>query len=408
MFIVLLKKELLHMVTGYRASIFIVINVLLFTAGALSYVQRHSNQAALFDRLRAMETDRLNRARDARLMDSLNYQVMRSPGNYDFVQGRESEYPDIAVFSARSRALLTYSHSFEPNYFVPRYQRIDWSFGVLYILSFCAAMLCYDCVSAEREGGTLKLIWVNSVPLAKVLCSKVLAGSLVIVMSIVLSTICGMVVISSVSGRTFGMTDHLYIVGWCIYSWLFLSVYICLGAMTSCACRSSTVSLYASLCIWICFTVLALTGARLVGVYVYPAQTKVETQHEIQMLMSATRGQGDVSQIYDEGLKRRLKRARLVALVQSTSPNGLADLAFETMFEAGSDGFESWLRSVSHAVLASDQSVGGRSLDVSRIGSGDRIGRASLENWYRLGGEALWCMLLFVTGTLFLYRKGLG
>jgi hypothetical protein len=82
------------------------------------------------------------------------------------------------------------------NFWMSRFENIDWLLIARVVLSFLCVVLAYDAISGEVERGTLRQIFLNPLSRARLLTAKYLAGFTVIMMATLLGVVVSMLLLS--------------------------------------------------------------------------------------------------------------------------------------------------------------------------------------------------------------------
>jgi ABC-type transport system involved in multi-copper enzyme maturation permease subunit len=179
-------------------------------------------------------------AREATSWRGLSYKTLRAPDPMQiFVSGLNHDigrWSDIE--SERAVKLRHSAYSDDPIFAVFRF--VDFAFIVQVVLSLFAILFTYDAVNGEREGGTLRLVFSNSVPRARYLIAKCTGSWLGLVVPVSIPTLL------------------------LVLSLLFFSFFITLGVLISTLTRRSNVSFLVSLVVWV-FLVLIIPRAGILA-----------------------------------------------------------------------------------------------------------------------------------------------
>ncbi|KAB2837739.1 MAG: ABC transporter permease subunit, partial [Melioribacteraceae bacterium] len=190
---------------------------------------------------------------------------------------------DLGRFSLVARfkdvKLESSSYSEDPIFAFFRY--LDFTFIVTIVLSLFAILFTYDSVNGEKESGTLKLVFSNSIPRSKFLGAKFLGSwlGLIIPVSIpVLISILFLLLFNISLTSPQWLTLILYI----ITSFGYFTFFIALGIMFSSFTKTSSSSFLISLVAWISFVFIILRiGTMLAGQFVdIPSIAEIENMKD--------------------------------------------------------------------------------------------------------------------------------
>ncbi len=137
----------------------------------------------------------------------------------------------------------------------PDVTKLDWAFVIGYVLSLIALLFTFDAISGERERGTLRLMFANSVPRHIVLIGKFLGALISVSIPFTLAVLINLLLISTsnavhLNTEAWGRLGIIFLIA-LLYTCLFLA----LGLLVSARAQRSAVSLVILLLIWITFVV---------------------------------------------------------------------------------------------------------------------------------------------------------
>ena len=137
----------------------------------------------------------------------------------------------------------------------PDVTKLDWAFIIGYVLSLIALLFTFDVISGERERGTLRLMFANSVPRHTVLIGKFLGALISVSIPFTLAVLINLLLIS-ISNAV-----HLNAEAWerlgiiFLIALLYTCLFLALGLLVSARAQRSAVSLVILLLIWITFVI---------------------------------------------------------------------------------------------------------------------------------------------------------
>jgi ABC-type transport system involved in multi-copper enzyme maturation permease subunit len=195
-------------------------------------------------------------------------QVFVSGVNYDL--GRWSE------IGGRTPIKLEGSvYSDDPIFALFRY--FDFAFVVQFVFSLLAILFTYDSISGERESGTLKLVFSNSVPKAQYLLAKATGAVSGLIVPILLPILLSLLLVR-VAGVPLSTANWVSVAGLIVMSLLYFCAFIMVGLLISTITRSSNVSFLVSLVVWVVFVlIIPRTGVIVAG-----QMTRVPSYSEIE------------------------------------------------------------------------------------------------------------------------------
>jgi ABC-type transport system involved in multi-copper enzyme maturation permease subunit len=278
MFATLIQKELRAIIVSPKfAATFAVVTVLMLLStyiGVREYqtsVVQHDTAVSLAAQ-RIQESDSWQRVSDKAYRAPDPMQVFVSGLNYDI--GRWS-----AIGQSSTVKLTNSPYSDDPIYAVFRF--VDFAFIVQVVLSLLAILFTYDAVCGERESGTLRLVFSNTVPRAQYLlakCSGIWLGLTVpLGVSVGLSLLLVIFFRVPLTGENWLKLTVLLAV-----SLLFFTLFVVAGVLVSTLVRRSNLAFLLALVTWVAFVfIIPRVGVMAASQMVYvPRAAEIEGQRD--------------------------------------------------------------------------------------------------------------------------------
>lgn len=222
-----------------------------------------------------------DQVRETNNWSHMSYRAMRKPEPLMvFVSGLSSDIGRWSRISGQEGVKLRNSaYSDDPIFAV--FRMIDFAFIVQIVLSLLAILFTYDAVSGERESGTLKLIFANSVPRATYLLGKCIGSWLGLVVPVLIPILLGVLVVMF-SNVPLTSMDWARLATLVSVALLFFSLFIVLGVLISTLTRRSSVSFLVSLVVWVAFVlIIPRAGMMAAGQMVQvPRVAEIESQRD--------------------------------------------------------------------------------------------------------------------------------
>lgn len=199
-------------------------------------------------------------------------QIFSSGINNDLGRfSRVAQFQDVKLESS--------SYSEDPIFAFFRY--LDFTFIVTIVLSLFAILFTYDSVNGEKESGTLKLVFSNSIPRSTFLGAKFFGSWLGLITPIsipVLISILFLLLFNISLTSSQWVTLILFI----ITSFGYFTFFIALGIMFSSFTKTSSSSFLTSLVVWISFVfIIPRIGTMLAGQFVdIPSLAEIESMKD--------------------------------------------------------------------------------------------------------------------------------
>ncbi|MFC1526072.1 ABC transporter permease subunit [Candidatus Latescibacterota bacterium] len=178
------------------------------------------------------------------------------------------------------------------NNWMRRFELLDWTVIVRYVLSFLCVVLAYNAVSGEVESGTLRLVLSNPVSRAAFLGGKLLAHLVTLLVAVVAGMAVSLLILSlhgavELNGDT-TRSCVLFFVGATAYAALFLL----LGTGISVLTRSSATSLVFLITAWTLVVVVVPQTSYLIATRTVPSAGNLSwllREHEMQVQQAIIR-----------------------------------------------------------------------------------------------------------------------
>jgi len=276
MFWILVQKELKSILQSpkFLASFltFSILVLLSFYTGIREYKDYEKNYNT------AVNLIETNMAQ-ADSWSKVQYSAFREPNPMQiFASGINN---DIGRYSSISRwdpVKLTHSvYNDDPIFAVFRY--VDFSFIATIVLSLFAILFTYDAINGERENGTLKLVFSNSIPRNKFILAKFTGSWLGLVVPLSIPVLLGFLIMV-ISGIPVSGSVWVKIIFLFAASLLYFTFFISLGILVSALTRHSSTSFLILLTLWIAFVfIIPRAGVMAAGQFIkVPTNAELESQ----------------------------------------------------------------------------------------------------------------------------------
>jgi len=256
----------------------------------------------------------------------------------------------------------------------------DLTFIVQFLLSFFALVLTFNAVSAEKERGTLRLVYSNSIKSGSFILAKYLAAFLAVFIPLLLGLILGLVLLGLFAAGASFPSLALSFLLFLVISMLYLSIFILIGLLFSTISQNSKTSLVLCLLFWV-FAVIIIpksTGAFLnLKAFNVPTEEEIsdlsskaeksamerfnrespkgqsdqeeETKIEMRLKMNSERDKA-IQDINDYYLRKKISAITAVRNVNIVSPASLFEYSVSGFTMTGLSHFESvWTRTRQYA-----------------------------------------------------------
>ncbi len=252
MFITLYIHQIQEYLYGMRFQIALVITILVFGVGAISFVHSFKDTQDSYTQYRTSQQDRLTDISPniSRVATNWYEYILIPRENSVIADCKESVIPNRFEYSAYN--VFGFSIRYDSNNpLLKKTESLSWAFIFSMFLSFIALLFSYDAVSGEKEDRTLSLVFSNPVPRGVFLLSK-LAGIITVVFLMALVGIILSLLILACSGRiVFDLPFLVNVIAFIGVGLLLIATFSVFGLLASVVTRQSNVSLLISLCFWL-------------------------------------------------------------------------------------------------------------------------------------------------------------
>ena len=172
----------------------------------------------------------------------------------------------------------------------PNVTKVDWGFIIGYVLSFIALLFTFDSISHEREQGTLRLMFANSIPRHTVLIGKFLGALISINIPFTLAVLVNLLIISTSSDVHLGAEAWARLGIIFLIALLYTCLFLALGLLMSARVQRSAVSLVILLLAWVTFVVfMPSTLVSIAGRFTPPKSALGFSERSAQLEAELTR-----------------------------------------------------------------------------------------------------------------------
>ena len=263
-------KEILTLIKTMKVVVTIIVIFSLFSINAVISVKNYKEHLLNRDEINIKTSQSLEK--NAEQLVNLVYveqQLVKDIPKYVFLsEASEEVLPNGLRLTYFTESLPQY-YKFQ-NLFYNTYNAIDWSFIILFVVSFFCIVLSYDAFSGEKENGTLKLMLSNSIPRWKIIIGKFGGIFLIITLSVLVGMLINLIIINISSTIPIKASDILVIALFLFGSVLFIAFNILITFWVSCITKKSSVSLTIILTIWIVLNIVFPNIAWLFAEQLHP------------------------------------------------------------------------------------------------------------------------------------------
>ncbi len=283
MFRTILKREILHNLYSLRFLISLALVVIVFAAGAASFVRSQAQDLEKYRETRGQYLESMRGLAEAGAtglaVRHQTYTLKPRAGGF-IADAKERYLPNAIVYSAWN-VFSFQNKSGSANPFLAKFDELSWTFIAALVASFIALLFTFDAVAGEKEAKTLALTLSNAVSRSAVLAGK-LASAVVSVMVIVLAGVLTSLVIVVVLGPE-GVSAAVAgeALGFLAAAALLTVTFAAFGLLASVVARGSSVSLLLALSFWLAFAVIIPNSSTFLAKGLYPIESAETVQKNV-------------------------------------------------------------------------------------------------------------------------------
>ncbi len=247
MFSLLIQKELKNIITSPKFSATFLVCSVLILISVFVGITEYENAVSQYQANLEIARQDIEQATSWGQVRNL---LHRQPNPVQiFVSGVHFDVGRLSSISNYNDVKLIRSPYSDETLFAI-FRVIDFAFIVQIVLSLFAILFTYDAINGEREQGTLKLAFANSVSRAQYLIAKFSGIWLGLIMPLLIPILLGLLLLLAFNvPLTFGnWISILSLIG---LSVLYITFFIVIGILVSAITRSSSLSFLLLLVIWI-------------------------------------------------------------------------------------------------------------------------------------------------------------
>ncbi len=276
MFWHLVKKELLAVIQSPKFVVAFGTISFLILLSVLIGISDYKSKVEQFNTAEQLTKEQISQATS---WHGVSSKVYRKPDPMlIFTSGVINDIGRFSYVNSQSEVKLQNS-SYSDNPLFAIFRFLDFTFIITVVFSLFAILFTYNSINGEKEGGTLKLVFANSVPRVQFIAAKffgtwsalVLPAMIPILISFLLLIISGVNMENSAWQRLSMLV---------LISILYFSFFICFGILVSALTKYSPISFLTLLVSWIAFVfIIPRVGVMAAGQIVQiPSRAQIDSQ----------------------------------------------------------------------------------------------------------------------------------
>jgi ABC-type transport system involved in multi-copper enzyme maturation permease subunit len=258
----IILREILDHLKSLRFLASFIMVAILFTGSAVLFIPEYSEQVDDYGHSRALMQKKISELAKQQTaiyrVFSFNYEgpwIFKRPNRQSFIaEGHDRDLPN--AFQPSAFRVYGPSKQARSNMLLWRNEALDWSFIVGVVLSFLAFVFVYDAISGDRENGTLRLNFSNSVSRAALLIGKFLGAFICLGSIMIVGMLMNILIVVVAGGFGFTDVDFATVAIVMALSLLCLAAFLMMGLFISGITRESATSLVVGLLCWAVLVVI--------------------------------------------------------------------------------------------------------------------------------------------------------
>lgn len=206
---------------------------------------------------------------------------------------------------------------------------LDVSFVIRFIMSLFVLFVTYDCISGEKERGTLKLMLSNSFSRHILLLGKYLGGLIIIIYSLLIAFIISILLVYIHPAITMSLTDLIRVGLIFGFSVVYLCVFFSLSLFLSTLINNSSKTLLILLEIWIVSMVIYPNVVMVLVKNYYPVISETEVSYKKNQILQSYAKELDAIDRADKDIATKSKTLR----TKKTEENYLVEKERDASFD---------------------------------------------------------------------------
>ena len=234
-----------------RFQVSLGVLLLFFVANGVIYTMKTDNLRGEAARINALNEERFDRVNTVQEAATNTYKIRSTEVGTEFMAESGSNWFRYAMYvDPSSGSVPGFASSRTTNHWMRRFEVVDWSVIVRYVLSFLCIVLSYNAISGELERGTLRLVLANSLERGSFLMGKFAAHLVTLLVATALGSLISLLIL--VLGQVVELNLHVWqsYVLFLLGTTFFIALFLLLGIGISILARNSASSLVLLITAW--------------------------------------------------------------------------------------------------------------------------------------------------------------
>lgn len=252
----IIKKEILEHITTPKMMISSIVIILIMVINGLVFNTQYNQKQLKMNR----DVNAGNSALQDNPLPLCDFlfqerKLYQPPSRLGFIaMGKEEVLPNAMKIDFFKESEPEYYKS--RNNFFDRFSSLDWSFLLVYVISFICLAFSYGAFSGEKNKGTLKLILSYTVPRGQLILAKLAGLQICITLPFLFGILINLLIIQLNSKILFSSSDYALVVVFIGIAALFIMMNLLLGLLISSLTSKPAHSLNLLLIVWILLVII--------------------------------------------------------------------------------------------------------------------------------------------------------
>ncbi len=286
MFKMIFEREILNQIRLQKFLVSVIVTLVLTVLCLGISSERYLYKVGEYTRAVQHQRDMLARTRNMTEMalgtgvfETADQVVFRKPNSlFIFCNGKDDHLGDIAKFSSKSvplyaepySALNRVTHFDLRNTLSDFVGKLDFGDIIKFLFSLIAVFIGFDIISSEREQGTLKLIYANSISRLTIIFAKWCAGLVIIAVALIIALLISFLYLNFAKDISFQVSQGVRIIMLFALALFYVLVFYQLSFLASGKVSSSKTAMVSLVVFWAAVAFMLPNAGTMFGRYFSP------------------------------------------------------------------------------------------------------------------------------------------
>jgi ABC-type transport system involved in multi-copper enzyme maturation permease subunit len=275
------SKEISQNISTPKMAISAGVIILLLAINALVF-NLHYNQKMTKYRQTVIENETALRENTSSLHTLLFFRqnLVKPPSRLAFIaEAEEAALPNGMFVNAFENGQPEYFKA--QNRYFTGFHTVDWTFLIIYIMSFICLVFSYNAFSGEKERGALKLILSNPISRASLIFGKAAGIFICIIIPFILGIIINLIIISLNPSIQLGLREMIVVLYFLLTVIVFCILNILLGLLISTLTFKPVHSLNLTLIVWILLVIIIPSASWFFAREMIPVESEAVISEQV-------------------------------------------------------------------------------------------------------------------------------